>query len=96
MYVGVSPILVFKKGGPGFHSAADLYHRVPLLPTGGRPVLQLLPIPQTGKVLLQRTCLFSAVRAALIFRELDSSVKPMLVLVCYLLAKSSLGRKVFV
>lgn len=37
-YVHLFLVLVLKKGGPGFHSAANLHYRVSLLPSGGRPI----------------------------------------------------------
>lgn len=40
---------VSEEGGSGLHSPTDLYHRVPVLPAGGRTVLQLFPLPETGE-----------------------------------------------
>lgn len=50
------PFASLKKSGPRFHSAADLYHGVSLLPTRSRPVLQLLLIPQTDNEIFPRKC----------------------------------------
>lgn len=39
---------VSKESGPGFHCAAHLYNSVPVLPSRGWPVLQLLSLLTTG------------------------------------------------
>lgn len=39
---------VSAEGGPGLHGAAHLHHRVSLLPPRSWPVLQFLPLSQTG------------------------------------------------
>lgn len=39
---------VSEEGWSRLNSPAHLYHRVPVLPAGGWPVLQLLPLPETG------------------------------------------------
>lgn len=49
LYIHLFLVLVLKKSGPGFHSAADLHYGVSLLPSGGRPIFQLFFISQTGK-----------------------------------------------
>lgn len=85
MCLGVSPVLVFKKSGPRFHSAADLYHGVSLLPTGGRPVLQLLLIPQTGKSSHGRLVMFSAIRTVFHFQGAVLICKMNACLLCFLL-----------
>lgn len=48
LFLYLSPS-VSEEGGPGLHSLTDLYHRVPVLPTWGRTVLQFFPLPETGE-----------------------------------------------
>lgn len=48
---------VSAKGGPGLHGAPHLYHSVPLLPPRSWPVLQFLPLSQTGNTLAACTFL---------------------------------------
>lgn len=40
--------LVPEESRPGLHCAANLHYSLSFLPPRGRPIFQLLPIPQTG------------------------------------------------
>ena len=46
--VCVVPFAVPPEGGEGHHCVAHLCDGVPVLPAPGWPVLQLLPLPETG------------------------------------------------
>ena len=46
--VCVVPFAVPSEGGEGHHCVAHLCDGVPVLPARGWPVLQLLPLPETG------------------------------------------------
>ncbi|XP_061672388.1 uncharacterized protein mfsd14bb isoform X1 [Syngnathoides biaculeatus] len=48
------PLCLAAPRGHRLHRHADLRHRLPVVPARGRPVLQLLPLPQTGGRLFSR------------------------------------------